>query len=375
MAFGHTSNLQFKISNFPFSIAARGRAMRYFSTVITVCLLAVFAVIPADAPGSGTEPKQADPAWVWPLPPEQPRVRHFMTVITPEDLGVKKGFFARVWQFIAGKNEADRILSPHGVVSDSKGKVYVADWGAAKVHFFDFEKKKYDVFGSTRSGPLESPIGIALDGQGLVYVSDSVKRRIFVFTGTKNTRVIGDDGLLRPTGIAVNVKEKLLYVVDTQGHRVEVFDLEGKRVRSIGKRGIGAGEFNYPTHIAIDSAGDLYVVDTLNFRVQIFDKAGKFLSKFGSTGTGIHDFLKPKGIAVDTTGNIWVSDSLRNSIQVFNRQGRLLLIFGKMGISRGEFNVPAGLYIDAQDRLYVADSYNYRMQVFQYLADTVQKQK
>ncbi len=348
--------------------------MRDFRTVIALCLLALLAVLPADvALGSGREAKQADPAWVWPLPPEQPRVRHFRTVITPEDLGVKKGFFARVWEFIAGKDDADRILSPHGVVSDGKGRVYVGDWGAAKVHVFDFDRKKYDIFGSTKTGPLESPIGIALDGQGHVYVSDSARRRIFVFTGTKNSGVIGDDSLLRPTGIAINAKEKLLYVVDTLGHRVDVFDLEGKRVRSFGKRGAGAGEFNYPTHIALDSAGDLFVVDALNFRVQIFDKAGKFLSKFGSTGTGIHDFLKPKGIAVDSTGNIWVSDSLRNSIQVFNRQGKLLLIFGKMGISRGEFNVPAGLHIDAQDRLYVADSYNYRLQVFQYLAGSVQK--
>lgn len=311
--------------------------------------------------------KTVSSPWVWPLPPEQPRVQHIKTVITPQDLGVKKGFFAKLWEFIAGEDTVDRILSPHGVVSDGEGKVYVADWGASRIHFFDFEKKKYDQFSKTKQGRLVSPIGVALDADGLLYVTDSVLRRVFVFSGMKNKRVIGDDTLLRPTGIAVNKKEKTLYVVDTHGHRVDAFDLEGKKLFSFGKQGGGEGAFNYPTHIALDAAGDVYVMDALNFRVKIFDTRGKFLSQFGGNGTSIHDFMKPKGIAVDREGHIWISDGLRSSIQIFDRQGRLLLIFGRTGIGPGQFNVPAGLFIDSKDRLLVADSYNYRVQMFQYL--------
>ena len=305
--------------------------------------------------------------WVWPPAPEIPRVQHVKTFITPENLDIKKGFFAKVWDFVAGKDMVDRILAPQGVVSNGRGKVYVADWGGRVVHYFDFEKKRYDKFGKTREGYLASPVGIALDEDDFIYVSDSVKRRIFVFEGNKNKRVIGDDSLLRPTGIAINKKEKLLYVVDTAGHRVDVFDLSGRKTGSFGKRGSREGEFNYPTHIAVDAAGAIYIMDSLNFRVQIFDKSGKFLSKFGGTGTGIHDFIKPKGIAVDSQGHVWVSDSMRNSIQVFDRDGKLLLIFGKMGIGPGEFNLPAGLFIDEKNKLYVADTYNYRVQTFQYL--------
>lgn len=319
-----------------------------------------------------TAPETASSSpWVWPLPPEQPRVQHIKTVITPQDLGITKGFFAKLWEFIAGEDTADRIISPHGVVSDDAGKVYVADWGAGRIHYFDFEKKKYDVFSKTKIGPLKSPIGVALDGEGLLYVTDSILRRVFVFSGTKNKRIIGDDSLLRPTGIAANKKEKLLYVVDTLGHRIDVYDLEGKKQFSFGSNGSEAGRFNYPTHVALDAAGDVYVVDSLNFRVQIFNKAGKFISKFGGTGTSIHDFMKPKGIAVDSEGHIWVSDSFRNSIQVFDRKGKLLLIFGKIGIGPGQFNVPEGLYIDNRDRLIVADGYNYRIQMFQYLKESV----
>lgn len=346
--------------------------MKKYQLFITACVLAIAFLSPV-LPVQGSDQSQPQAPvqpWVWPLAPDKPRIQFIRTIITPQDLGIKKGFFARVWEFIAGEDTIDRIVSPHGLVADGEGKVYVADWGGACVHFFDFDKKDYDKFNLTKMGPLVSPIGAALDAEGLLYITDSSLRRVFVYSGKKNKRIIGDDSMLRPTGIAVNKKEKLLYVVDTTGHRVDIYNLEGKKTGSFGKGGVGDGEFNYPTHIAIDRTGDLYVMDTLNFRVQIFDKSGKYLAGFGTNGTAIGAFIKPKGIAVDSEGHIWVSDGVRNSVQVFDRAGRLLLIFGRNGIGSGEFDVPAGLYLDSKDRLYVADSYNYRVQMFQYLQET-----
>lgn len=343
--------------------------MRPFRSIKGFLLLsALMALHVANAQCACAASEKSGPTWVWPLPPERPRVQLIQTVITPQDLGVKKGFFARLWESIVGEDTMERIQSPHGVVADGDGKVYVADWGAGCIHVFDWKKKDYEVFSKTRIGPLLSPIGLALDADGILYASDSAKRRIFVFKKTKNIQVIGDDTLVRPTGIAVNKSEKLLYVVDTGGHRVDVFGLDGGKRFSFGSHGPREGEFNYPTHVAVDARGDVYVMDSLNFRVQIFDKNGKFLAQFGGNGTGIRDFMKPKGIAVDSEGHIWISDSLRNSIQVFDRSGKLLLVFGKLGIEPGQFNLPAGLFIDKNDRLLVADSYNYRVQMFQYLS-------
>jgi sugar lactone lactonase YvrE len=343
----------------------RSHVFKVFKGLVFLAVLLAPTILNA----SDAAPDKSAPAWVWPLPPERPRVRLIQTVITPQDLGVRKGFFARFWEFIAGEDTAERIEAPHGVVADGEGKLYVADWGVGRIHYFHLEKKKYDSFSKTRLGPLSSPIGLALDEEGILYVSDSVLRRVFAFRGTKNILVIGDDSLVRPTGLAVNKAAKLLYVVDTGGHRVHAYGLDGARRFSFGARGSGEGEFNYPTHVAVDKGGDVYVMDALNFRVQIFDKDGKFRSQFGGNGTGIQDFMKPKGIAVDSEGHVWVSDSLRNSIQVFDRTGRLLLIFGKLGIEPGQFNLPAGLYLDRKDRLIVADSYNYRIQMFQYLKE------
>ncbi len=343
--------------------------MKYLFRCISVLSIALMiAGLLSCAARIGDSAEAAAPAhWVWPLPPDQPRIRFIETVITPKDLGITKGFFAKLWSFIVGEDTADRILVPHGVVSDGEGKVYVTDWGGGLVHYFNFKKKKYDKFYKTKLGKLASPIGVALDGEGRVYVSDSLLRRIFVFDGTKNKLVIGDDSLIRPTGIAINQKEGLLYVVDTGSHCVDVFDLKGKKLFSFGSHGSQDGQFNYPTHIALDKDGNVYVMDTLNFRVEIFGRSGKFKSSFGNNGTSIHDLMKPKGIAVDTEGHVWISDSFRNTIQVFDRKGTLLLIFGKLGVGPGQFNVPEGIFIDSANRLFVADSYNYRLQIYQFL--------
>jgi len=339
----------------------------FFTGIRCLTIAGVLVLSTATFQHSSGAQEHAGSSWVWPLPPEQPRVQHLLSFTTPKDMGAKKGFFARLWTFIAGEDTVDRIQSPHGIVSDGVGKVYVADWGSGIIHLFDLSKKKYDSFFKTKLGPLESPIGLALDGDGLLYVTDSVLRRVFVFKGTKNVSVIGDDSLSRPTGVAINRTDKRLYVVDTGNHRIDVYGLDGGKQFSFGGHGNRDGEFNYPTHVAVDAAGDLYVMASLNFRVQMFDKDGTFRSQFGSTGTAIGSFMKPKGIAVDRQGHIWVSDSMRDTIQVFDRHGVLLLIFGRTGTGPGQFNLPAGIFMDGNDRLFVADSYNYRVQMFQFL--------
>ena len=62
-----------------------------------------------------------------------------------------------------------------------------------------------------------------------------------------------------------------MYVVDSENNRVEVFDSDGHFLEKWGERGIGPGEFSYPTAIAVDCNGDVYVADTNNNRVERFD--------------------------------------------------------------------------------------------------------
>src|SRR5689334_4391911 len=52
-----------------------------------------------------------------------------------------------------------------------------------------------------------------------------------------------------------------------------------------GSEGLGNGQFEVPTGIAVDTSGNVYVCEG-NQRVQIFDPNGNFQSKFGTGGSG-----------------------------------------------------------------------------------------
>jgi DNA-binding beta-propeller fold protein YncE len=141
--------------------------------------------------------------------------------------------------------------------------------------------------------------------------------------------------------------------------------MSGKVVSTIGQRGNGDGEFNFPTELRLDGA-NLLVVDAMNFRVQAFDRSGVFQFAIGKPGDGIGSVFRPKGVAVDSEGDLYIVDGALGVVQVFNRQGQLLYYFGALGTHAGEFQLPAGLFIDRDDHVYVVDSFNRRVQVFQY---------
>lgn len=337
-------------------------------TLLAIILLAIPLFFSCASPD--LQPKDATPRTiVWPLPPEQPRIAFIRHIAESKDMGIKKSFFKKVADFLFGEELEPHLIRPYGVFSDSNGKLYVTDTGLQVVHIFDLEKKKYRQIFKHPWGRLLNPIGIASDPQGNIYVSDSVINRIFVYNNKGQfSHIIGREGdLQRVAGIAVNPKNDLIYAVDTAGHKIFVFDLRGSKVSEIGQRGGGDGEFNFPTHIAIDKEGWLYITDSMNFRVQIFDSEGKFINKFGRLGNRVGTFSKPKGVSVDREGHIYVVDGIYDTVQIFDREGRVLLNFGRSGTGEGDFWLPAGIFVDNKDSIYIADTYNNRVSEFRYL--------
>jgi DNA-binding beta-propeller fold protein YncE len=285
----------------------------------------------------------------------------------------------------------EKLLKPYGLATDSSGRIYVADTARRMVYRFDLEGEKAtrysefepcgeiearqerSFFGRMFSGrpkmALVSPIGVAVDQSDNFYVSDSILRRVFAFDERgRCLRAFGaDEELLRPSGIAINKTLGRLYVTDTAGHKVVVYDLEGNRLFEFGQRGDAPGDFNYPTNIFVEESGRVFVTDSLNFRVEVFTGEGDFITHFGQLGRVSGSFNKPKGIAVDSEGHIYVVDTLFDNVQIFDFEGRLLLAFGESGVDEGEFWLPSGIFIDGRDNIYVSDSYNTRIQLFKYL--------
>lgn len=340
---------------------------RGFKNIIVIgAFLALSACVSA--------PVKEKPVIFWPKPPDPPKISFVDTWSNPADIGLTPSWFKRVVQFIFGEGEIPYVIRPSGIAVDGVGGVYVADTGLQVVHYFDQKNHVYrQLYQITRDERLQNPIGVAVDAAGRLYVSDTDLNRIFVFNQEKKmVRVIGnDEKAKRVSGIAIDRARERLYVVDTMGHQIVIYSLEGELQGTIGKRGIEPGAFNFPTYATVDADGWLYVADSLNFRIQVFDSEGAFQSQFGSLGRNLGEFSRPKGIAVDQEKNIYVVDSLYDTVQVFNASGELLIHFGKTGVEPGMFWLPAGIAVDQEGYIYVADGYNKRVQVFRLLKDPV----
>lgn len=321
--------------------------------------------------GCAAPQAQVKRRYFWPPLPDTPKIEFITSYMGQQDL--PKTPSQRFMESIVGATSSAKLDRPWGIVSDGKGKVYVANTNAVEVVLFDFKNNKVSPL--EVEGLFQAPIGVQLDGDGNLYVSDSRKNRVYVLDKDgKPLSTIGDDNTLdRPVGMAISGSLNRLYVVNSQKHNIAVFDLKtGNHLFSIGKRGDSDGAFNYPTDVDIDSKGNLVVADSMNARVQILNKDGVFVRKFGSRGDGLTDFQLIKGIAVDKQDRIYVIDGRADRMLIFSHEGEALLIvgaaaaIGKTGkLSPGGFFLPQDVMIDKNGTVYVVDSMNARFQVFQ----------
>ncbi len=305
---------------------------------------------------------------VWPPPPARARFRLVQIIRGSADLG--RPSFADTLRALTVGAKKHALARPQSAAVSADGGLFVAEPALRGVHVFDLHSAKSSFISSAGEQPLVSPVGVAeCDGQ--LAVSDSTRQAVFLFTpdGKLVRTLAKPGGFKRPTGLAFDAKEKLLYVVDTLANEVCVFRLSGKLVRRFGARGKKKGQFNYPTHVFVDEESRAYVTDSLNFRVQVFDRSGRYLFEIGKQGDASGHLGVPKGVAVDRFGHIYIADSYFGTVQVFDQKGRFLLALGEPGAAPGSFQLPCGLAIASQDRIFVCDSFNGRVQVIRYLGE------
>ncbi len=336
--------------------------------LILLCLCCMAAVGCGRAAGVVFPPPSQQ--ITWPGGDEPARIRYVGQLATSADLKPAQSSLQTISQAIFGKADIESMLTPFAVCTDGANRVFVADSNAQLVHVFDLSTRHYERW---KPGddfpPFSQPVGIAWDPKGRLLVSDSVAGTIVTFDAKGQYKGrIGSSSLKRPCGITVQPGTGRIYVADAVAHQVVVLSPAGEEVMRIGKRGVGPGEFNFPTDVAIDRQGRLYVADALNFRVQQIAPDLKSFRQIGSRGDMAGQFAQPKCIGVDSEDHLYVVDNRFETVQIFDSEGQLLLIFGKEGRGPGEFWLPTGIFIDAKNRIWIADSYNRRVQAFDYLA-------
>jgi len=317
---------------------------------------------------------------VWPKPPRVARIRYVAQYVGERDLvGIKQkkaGWLEKAAGVAVQDQERPRLKKPYGVAVDSKGLIYVGDSALHKVFVFDIEKKTLTFRGDQQPAQFAVIIGVAIDETDRLFVSDGFMHQITAFDASgKFLAVFGEDKLTRPGGIAIDNDLRRLYVADTKGARLAIFDLDTfKFIRYIASKAPSRddpyGYLGTPTNIAVDPDGLVYVVDTIPNRVEVFDTEGNFVRAFGEQGTRPGTFARPKGIAIDSDGHIYVADDEFNNFQIFSPEGKVLMSVGSFGPQPGQFLLLTGLAFDKRNRLVATDGAALpRFEVFQYITD------
>lgn len=284
----------------------------------------------------------------------------------------KKNYLIEALKWVAGLLDLQNpvvLQRPQSGTVDENGRILVTDVSRGAVYVFDQPNGVLDVWEfSDGFRRFSAPTGIALGPAGRVFVADSDRKEVIVLDQKGNGQsVIGQGVLERPTGLAWDANEALLYVADTQAHQIKVFDVTGRQVRTIGQRGEEPGEFNFPTYLSLNN-GKLLVADTMNARAQLITLDGSAAPVIiGERGTKLGNFVRPKGVATDSENNIYVVESYYDHLLIFDDQARFLLPIGGAGKEAGTFYLPAGVWVDRGNRVFVADTFNGRIAVFQFL--------
>ena len=131
-------------------------------------------------------------------------------------------------------------------------------------------------------------------------------------------------------------------------------------------------EFNFPTGLAFDGAGNLFVSEEGNDDVRKITQDGVVSTIAGNriqgsdNGNGASaSFWNPTGLAVDKTGNIFVTDYANNLIRKIDPLNNVTTFAGQraIGFNNGQgtaasFAGPTDIKIDASGSLYVSDFTN-----------------
>ena len=88
-----------------------------------------------------------------------------------------------------------------------------------------------------------------------------------------------------------------------------------------GEFGVLEGQFTEPSGVAVNAQNDIIVADTNNHRIQIFDKDGRFKFQFGECGKRDGQLLYPNRVAaVKSSGDIIVTErSPTHQVQIYNQ--------------------------------------------------------
>lgn len=245
--------------------------------------------------------------------------------------------------------EISTLKQPTGLAITGE-MLYVSEHGANRVSVFNSKLEKLQTIEN-----LKGPSEIALDNESNVYVCTIGDDRLHKFSpDDKLLASVGSKGKGAnefdfPNGNCFH--DQKLYVCDSENYRIKVYDSDLNLLQTHDKKVMGPKKYNFPCDIAVDSQGLIYLVDGNNHRIIVFNTNWKFQHTIGKKGTGPGELKQPVCIHIDDDDHIFVTEYSNNRISVFNTSGQFLATFGERYLSN-----PEGVTVDQDGFVYVSHS-------------------
>ena len=235
-------------------------------------------------------------------------------------------------------------------------------------------------------GGLNHPRSLTIHYKtGNIYIADLNNHRVQVFSYNGDYLFMFSEKMNAPVGICVS--QNKVFVTQYTGHCINIYELEGKLIKSVGNKGNGEAQFKNPNGLDVsDINHNIYVCDCYNHRIQILTDELKYHSMLGidlfkyprdvkiaqdrvlvldgndpcmfvfnsdhvltnrvitrGHGKQTHD---PIRFDIDREYNIIMSDYRKHCVYVFNLEGEQIHKFGKEGQGIGEFYHPYGIALN-----------------------------
>lgn len=212
--------------------------------------------------------------------------------------------------------KGERALNaPTAITAHADGEVYLADTGNDRiVHFVNPKRELQFVCAIGRQGKIPGefagPRGVALTASKLLFVADTENHRVQVFRTDRLEKVWGEAGkhrgqLWRPSAIAATdsgehwsyYKDNFAVVIDLEGKRLQKFSLDGRHLADKGVEEFADASAQL-SYCAIDYYSNIYVTDLAHHCIHKFDRQLNYLCRYGRYGQGDKEFIEPRGIAI-----------------------------------------------------------------------------
>lgn len=211
-----------------------------------------------------------------------------------------------------------RLKQPSKAVYDAAGNLYILDQGNGKIRRID------------AMGVLST---IAGDGmRGLAGDNGPAAMARFNWQSGENPEPQG--------GLAIGPDGEL-YIADSENCRIRRIDLATMSIETVAGDGVcrfggddGPGlmaSFNVPEDIEFGPDGLLYIADTNNHRVRTFDPRTNIVRTLAGTGTrgysgdrgpaSMAQLWRPYGLTFDRNGDLFVCDTYNNRVRRIQLRG------------------------------------------------------